>query len=147
MDGIAEDFFAGRSRHCGDKTNHAAHWYSSDEPPCPGFPLPVKDGIVYLEDLPEGTVIAPGAFKPQKGVPLKIAGVPVGTCDIDIDDDGNLTYSAEFKRGKITPELYDIMFGARPAVHSNVFDVSEEDQQRADPSVGTVKAPFRLPRS
>lgn len=113
-----------------------------------GFQAKLDVGeIVYLEDLPEGTVIAPGAFKPQKGVPLKIADVPVGTCDIDVDDEGNVTYTAEFKRKKLSPELYDMMFGERTAVHSNVFDVSEADQHRADPSVGTVKAPFRLPRS
>lgn len=106
--------------------------------------------VVYLEDLPEGTTIAPHAFKPQKGIALKIAGIPVGTCDIDVDDEGNVKYTAEFTRDQLTPELYDVMFGndvdgmSMVVDHNNVFDVSKEDQQSADPSVGTVKAPFRL---
>lgn len=106
---------------------------------------PDKEEVIYVEDLPDDVVIVPGAFKPQKGVVLKIAGVPVGTCDVDVDSEGNVSYTADFKRDKISPELYDVMFGERPEVLSNVFDVSEEAQQRADPGVGTVKAPFRLP--
>ena len=62
---------------------------------------PDPDEIVHMEDLPDGTIIAPGAFKPQKGVVLKLNGVPVGTCDVDIDAEGNVTYEAEFQRGKL----------------------------------------------
>lgn len=110
--------------------------------------------VVYLEDLPDGTIIPSGAFKPQKGVPLKIAGVPVGTCDIDVDDDGNVTYTAEFKRDKISPELYDVMFerhetdGPSMAVHHNVFD-SAKDEELDDHArnAGFHMAPFRHPRS
>jgi hypothetical protein len=109
---------------------------------------PSSEEVVYLEDLPEGTTIAPHAFKPKKGVVLKIAGVPVGTCDIDVDDAGNVTYDAEFKRDKMSPELYDVMFGhdvdgtSLLIGHTNVFDEPEPDHGQ-----GKTKAPFRLPRS
>lgn len=107
---------------------------------------PEPDEIVYLEDLPEGTVIVPGALKPQKGVVLKIGGIPVGTCDVDIDDEGNVAYQAEFKRNKISPELYEIMFGRNvegvsiAVDHTNVFD-----QEEPDPGEGKTKPEFRLP--
>lgn len=109
---------------------------------------PDPDEVVYLEDLPDGTIIAPGAFKPQKGVVLKIAGVPVGKCDIDVDDEGNATYSASFERDTMSPEIYQVMFG-RDAVdvsmiveHSNVFDEPETNLGQ-----GKTTPPFRLPRS
>lgn len=102
--------------------------------------------VVYLEDLPEGTIIAPHAFRPQKGIALKIAGVPVGTCDIDVDEEGNVKYTAEFKRDKLSPELYDVMFGGDADGLSMVVDYSNVfDQEEPDPGEGKTKPPFRLP--
>lgn len=107
---------------------------------------PGQDEVVYMEDLPEGTIIEPHAFKPKKGVVLKIGGIPVGTCDVDIDEDGSVTYTADFQRDKISPELYEVMFGrdvdglSMPVEHTNVFD-----EDGPNPDGGQTKPPFRLP--
>lgn len=106
--------------------------------------MPESDEIVYSEDLPENCVIKPNAFKSQKGVVLKINGIPVGTCDVDIDDEGNATYAADFKRDKLSLGMYELMFS--DVQTHNVFDgLSVEERRAVDKGVRSSRAPFRLP--